>query len=66
MPSNIPRKKRCAVANSREAITTTVLAIADAKQRGHGINLETSFPGGRMHVMIGEITITCGGKPNEG
>lgn len=58
MPTNIPRKQTRACSSCSKALVTTAMAIADAKQRGNGVNLETTFPEGRMYVKIGMVTVS--------
>lgn len=58
MSNKVPRKRTRACANFTKALSTTVLAVTDAAQRQRGINLETTFPEGRMQVVIGQITVS--------
>ena len=57
MPSNIPPKQTRACSSSSKALATAAMAIADAKQRGRGVHLETTFPDGVMYVKIGAVTV---------
>ena len=58
MPGKIPPKQIRAVGSLSKAIATSALAAADARQRGKGINLETTFPEGRMLLVIGGISVS--------
>ena len=65
MPSNVPDKTTVACDNPNQAMMTTAMALADAARQKSGANLETTFPEGRMRLVIGEITVSVGQPPRK-
>lgn len=53
-----PRRRTRKARNSADALTVAVRAVADAASKNKGVNQEITFPGGRMVVMIGAVTIS--------